>query len=56
MGYVKTTVDKDDKKCPLFYHSGMTMLADCAKGSCMFWIDEAGQCSIPVLARQALGQ
>jgi hypothetical protein len=53
--FVKTTGDKDEKKCPLFYHSGMMMLSDCVKEDCMFWLDDEGQCSIPVLARQALG-
>lgn len=53
--FVKATADKDEKKCPLFYHHGSLMVADCIKENCMFWLPEAEQCSVPVLARQALG-
>jgi hypothetical protein len=50
---VKRTVDQDDKKCPFNQSAGI--MCDCLKESCALWLDEAEQCSIPVLARKTLG-
>ena len=50
---VKRTVDQDDTKCPFNQSAGV--MCDCMKQDCALWLAEAGQCSIPVLARQALG-
>ena len=42
--------------CPFFYNpGGLQGKAGCLKEGCTFWLPEAEQCSIPVLARQALG-
>jgi len=49
---VKVKIDGDGRKCPFNQSAGM--MCDCMKQDCALWLDEAGQCSIPVLARQAL--
>jgi len=53
-GFIKFSADGDGKKCPLFI-AGMNV-GDCIEEKCMFWLDDVRQCSIPVLARQALGK
>lgn len=53
MGILKFRADGDGKKCPLF--TDHSFVGDCIKENCTFWLPEAEQCSIPVLARQALG-
>lgn len=46
---VKRTVDMDDKKCP--FNQSAAVMYDCMRQDCALWLDEASQCSIPVLAR-----
>lgn len=53
MGILKFRADGNGQKCPLF--TDHSFVGDCIKENCTFWLPEAGQCSIPVLARQALG-
>ena len=55
MGYVKTTANIDEKKCPFLYDE-THIVSDCLKEKCHLWLEDVSQCSIPVLARQALGR
>jgi len=43
------------KICPLFYNpGGFQGKTDCLKEGCWWWIDEAQECSVPLLAKQGL--